>query len=177
VSNLVYIKDVIQEMRNVLEGIALGRMSLQGGDADVRYKKTLKRLRLLKPLIGEVPDFLTSLDGGWDYWGHIKHYKRYEERREFLRQHFDPHYENVLSGYKELSTEQHLLQRDLVLEEEIGGGGFGVVHKATQVTLGALRALKLFSPHFYQGEGKPIQRFAREASLLEKLSHPNPSLT
>jgi hypothetical protein len=122
VNNLAYIEDIIQEMRKVLEGIALGRMSLQGGDANDRYSKTIKRLRLLKPLIGEVPDFLINLNDGWDYWCHVKHYKSYEERREFLRQHFDPHYENVLSSYKELSAEQHILQRDLALEEEIGGG-------------------------------------------------------
>ncbi|WP_295447817.1 serine/threonine-protein kinase [uncultured Thiodictyon sp.] len=172
-SNLIYIEETINSMRDILEGIALYRLSIKDYAVEERYRTARKRLIELKPLIGEVPDFLKDSNDAWGYWDFIKTLSTYDERREFLKNSYDLHYSSACNNYEEVSIEQHFLQRDLVLDEKIGAGGFGTVHKATHAALGSLRAVKVFDPSFYQGEGKPVQRFAREASLLGSLSHRN----
>ncbi len=56
--------------------------------------------------------------------------------------------------------------------ECLGRGGMGVVYKARQKSLGRLVAIKILPPERV-GEEKFADRFAREAELLAKLSHPN----
>lgn len=172
-SNLIYIEQTISNMRDILEGIALRRFSIKDYAVEEKYRTARKRLIELTPLIGEAPEFLKNSSDEWGYWDFIKTLATYDERREFLKNSYDSHYSSACNDYEEVSIEQHFLQRDLVLDENIGAGGFGTVHKATHAALGSLRAVKIFDPIFYQGEGKPVQRFAREASLLGSLSHRN----
>lgn len=54
------------------------------------------------------------------------------------------------------------------LEQEAGAGGMGTVYRARDRQSGATVALKVLA----RGSGNALSRFAREAELLERLSHP-----
>jgi serine/threonine protein kinase len=56
--------------------------------------------------------------------------------------------------------------------EELGRGGMGVVHKARQVSLNRVVALKMLLAGLHSG-AKERARFNREADLIARLQHPN----
>ena len=56
------------------------------------------------------------------------------------------------------------------LHERIGSGGFGVVHRATQTTVGREVAIKIVLPHF-ANQPDFIRRFETEAQLIARLEH------
>src|ERR1044071_9263451 len=58
------------------------------------------------------------------------------------------------------------------LEEEIGQGGMGRVHKAYDTTLDRTVVLKLLAPDLV-AEDESRKRFLREARLASALDHPN----
>src|SRR5579871_2862294 len=58
------------------------------------------------------------------------------------------------------------------LEELLGRGGLGAVYRAVQRPLGREVALKVIAPEAI-GHGNVHERFAREASLVQRLDHPN----
>lgn len=58
------------------------------------------------------------------------------------------------------------------LREEIGRGGFGVVHLAHDISLDVPRALKILHP-ILNSDPAFIQRFRREARVVARLRHPN----
>src|ERR1051325_10015822 len=58
------------------------------------------------------------------------------------------------------------------LEEELGGGGMGRVHKAYDTTLDRTVVLKLLAPELV-AEEESRKRFLREARLASALDHPN----
>ncbi|NDJ75022.1 MAG: protein kinase [Chloroflexi bacterium] len=58
------------------------------------------------------------------------------------------------------------------LWERIGSGGFGVVHRAYQSTLGREVAIKIILPH-YANHPEFIRRFDSEAQLIARLEHPH----
>src|ERR1044071_4427108 len=58
------------------------------------------------------------------------------------------------------------------LEEELGAGGMGRVHKASDLTLDRTVVLKLLSPDLI-AEEESRKRFLREARLASALDHPN----
>ncbi len=57
------------------------------------------------------------------------------------------------------------------LRERIGSGGFGVVHRAYQATVGREVAIKIILPHF-ANQPDFIRRFETEAQLVARLEHP-----
>jgi serine/threonine-protein kinase len=57
------------------------------------------------------------------------------------------------------------------VEELIGSGGFGAVFRATQLALGREVAVKVILPGIVPDDG--LLRFQREATLAQRLSHPN----
>lgn len=57
------------------------------------------------------------------------------------------------------------------LHERIGSGGFGVVHRAYQTTVGREVAIKIILPHF-ANHPDFIRRFEAEAQLIARLEHP-----
>ena len=57
------------------------------------------------------------------------------------------------------------------LRERIGSGGFGVVHRAYQTTVGREVAIKIIVPH-YANHPDFIRRFEIEAQLIARLEHP-----
>src|SRR5919199_165794 len=58
------------------------------------------------------------------------------------------------------------------LEEELGQGGMGRVHKAYDTTLDRTVVLKLLAPDLV-AEPESRKRFLREARLASALDHPN----
>ncbi len=56
------------------------------------------------------------------------------------------------------------------LHERIGSGGFGVVHRATQTTVGREVAIKIILPHF-ANHPDFIRRFETEAQIIARLEH------
>lgn len=60
----------------------------------------------------------------------------------------------------------------LLLEEEIGRGGMGVVFRARDVALDSLRAVKVIAGE-YSSDEVYAARFRREARIASSLEHPN----
>ncbi len=59
------------------------------------------------------------------------------------------------------------------LDEKIGEGGFGVVFKATHLSLGRAMAVKVFKPRPGNDNAEAVERFKREGISISRLSHPN----
>src|SRR5262245_58511386 len=58
-----------------------------------------------------------------------------------------------------------------VLEEEVGGGGMGVVFRARDLNLKRSLAIKVLRER-YRGHAELIQRFVEEVQLTGQLQHP-----
>lgn len=58
------------------------------------------------------------------------------------------------------------------LEERIGVGGFGVVYRAVQASVGRDVAIKLILPNL-ANEPEFVRRFEFEAQLVARLEHPH----
>ena len=57
------------------------------------------------------------------------------------------------------------------LQEQIGAGSFGMVHKALQKGIGREVAVKIIHPH-YANQAEFIRRFEQEAQVVAMLEHP-----
>jgi serine/threonine protein kinase len=69
-----------------------------------------------------------------------------------------------------------LIDGRFLLERRLGVGGFGSVWRANDALargLGAKVALKLLHPHLAEIGGETLERFQREAEILQRLDHPN----
>jgi Protein kinase domain len=58
------------------------------------------------------------------------------------------------------------------IEEEIGRGGMGVVYRATHLSLGLPRAVKLITPQSAR-DPRYLERFRTEATAAARIDHPN----
>jgi serine/threonine-protein kinase len=58
------------------------------------------------------------------------------------------------------------------IDDELGRGGMGVVYRATHESTGRVVAIKVLPPELALDAGF-AERFAREVTALQKLSHPN----
>lgn len=58
------------------------------------------------------------------------------------------------------------------LQEEVGRGGMGVVHRAVQVSLNRVVAIKFLSAHLRK-DPKAWRRFITEAESVSRMTHPN----
>lgn len=176
-SAINFIETVINEMNQLLIDISTGKASLQREEIKSNYIYLRDRLLKLAPLVGGLPRFIEESKDGFEYWKYLtkkEEKKTYDSRREFLKQEFTDFYTRLLGSIsQEVSLPDYLIKRDLLIEREIGAGGFGIVYEATHITLECKRAIKIFDPAFYQGEDKPLRRFIREVSILATLNHPN----
>ena len=61
------------------------------------------------------------------------------------------------------------------IQEKIGGGGMGIVYKATHELMGRTVAMKLLHRHLMTGEGEQqfLDRFRTEARAASLIEHPN----
>jgi hypothetical protein len=172
---LDYLRSQIDEMRQLMVAIATREVSLQSGGANERYTALRRRLSELSPLTGGMPSILEQTNNGWDFWNIVSAEGRgtYESRRQYIADTFSSFYAERLRALENNSLQDQLIKRDLLLEGEIGRGGFGVVYKARHLTLDTARAIKAFDPMFYLGEERTFRRFVREAGLLASLNHPH----
>ncbi len=174
-SSKKYIKNTIEDLNKLLLAVLTGQKDFDR--VDNSYQKMRRRLTALAPLIGHLPDFLSSSDNLWALWNtHIKDtLPNYESRRKFIREKYENYYNNSLQQFGRNSFEQELILRDLAIEEQIGEGGFSVVYKAEHIVLEEPRAIKKLDPLFADEEGeiKALRRFSREVKILSNLNHPN----
>jgi serine/threonine protein kinase len=78
----------------------------------------------------------------------------------------------VGSGFDPSQLVGTVLDSRYRVEELVGSGGMGCVYRARHVRLERLFAIKLLHPRL-RSDAKVVRRFAREAELAGKLSHPN----
>ncbi len=72
---------------------------------------------------------------------------------------------------KTLSYESCIM-RGYEIDKRIGQGGFGMVFRANQPSVGRQVAIKMILPH-YADEDEFVQRFDVEAKLIARLEHPH----
>lgn len=162
---------VVEEMNNLMHEIATGNRVYENTDKAelyVRLRKDLFRYdRLIIP-----PKVVQDARDAKAFWKiATKGRTTYAERRTFIEQDFMSYYASQLVDGEQEGLASFLQKRDLVLGTKVGGGGSGEVFRAEHSILGP-RAVKLFRPHFYNGNSEALQRFNREAKLLDRLSHP-----
>ena len=58
------------------------------------------------------------------------------------------------------------------IEQEVARGGMGIVYRATHVTLGLTRAVKVITPQFAR-DPRYLERFRIEATAAARIEHPN----
>jgi serine/threonine protein kinase len=75
---------------------------------------------------------------------------------------------SILGGGARMDTLKAL--KGYELHERIGSGGFGVVHRATQTSVGREVAIKIILPHF-ANQPDFIRRFETEAQIIARLEH------
>jgi hypothetical protein len=171
-SSVSAIEAAALELKDLM--IAIGRRErMVKGDPKVaedfqRLRKDLLRYRsLAKP-----PDLVDECPDAWAFWQRISKHSTYSERTANITTAFDQAYKSLLDGESNMDLSSYFASRGLQLCEQIGQGGFGVVYRAKHTILGD-RAIKIFQPRFFDpASSSALQRFTREASLLELVSHP-----
>jgi hypothetical protein len=117
------------------------------------------------------PELVRGAGDAWAFWHAVsKDRGTYDERRKFIDINFTRYYADRLLAGQQTDLASFLERRDLELGVQIGGGGFGDVFRAEHSYAGP-RAVKVFRPHFYDGNREALQRFNREALLLSRLAH------
>lgn len=101
----------------------------------------------------------------------------YEKRRKFLKESITIYYDNIISQIPDLSFEEYISLKGVIIEEKCGEGGYGEVFKGYHIATGAARAIKRLNPLQWPDEPntsneKHIQRFLREFRILESLAFP-----
>jgi predicted ATPase/predicted Ser/Thr protein kinase len=80
--------------------------------------------------------------------------------------------DNARDSSKLTIDSKSLRSRGYEVKEEIGAGGFGVVYRASQPSVGRDVAIKVILPEIAQ-DPEFARRFAEEARLAAQLEHPN----
>jgi len=81
-------------------------------------------------------------------------------------------YEQILAGDLRLDSQPEQEVRGYELQDEIGAGAFGVIHRAIQPTIGREVAVKVIRRH-YANDPAFIRRFEAEAQIIAHLEHPH----
>ncbi len=81
-------------------------------------------------------------------------------------------YQQILTGEVSLTTQPVKGVRGYELQEKIGAGSFGAVHRALQPGVGREVAVKIILPQ-YANQPDFIRRFEAEARLVAQLEHPH----
>jgi tRNA A-37 threonylcarbamoyl transferase component Bud32 len=162
---------VVEEMKNLMIKIATGDRAYEDKDTADSYLRLRKGLFRYDRLIAP-PEVVRAASDARDFWTFVTNGRgSYAGRRTFIQESFTRYYNDSLVQGGQPDLALFLQARDLVLGTKVGGGGSGDVFRAEHSILGP-RAVKLFRPHFYDGNSEALQRFNREAKLLDRLSHP-----
>lgn len=100
------------------------------------------------------------------------------ERAELLRENRDLKKERqsapppILTNLADLPS-GYVLDQKYRLDTRIGSGGFGVVYRATHLSLQRSVAVKLFRPMANGSTDDALRRFKHEGTSASRLSHPN----
>ena len=176
-SKLYYLEQVIIEMSDLLIDIAVFKKQARDHGVNETYNRLERRLKSFESLIGPLPEYIEK-NSAMGFWFYISEkYDSYHKRSNHIREDFRDKYLDIVKEIPEnkLSLKEALLDRDILLEEQIGQGGFGTVYKGTQMVLDEPRAIKVLdpSPFFDESDNRYLVRFAREASIISKLKHNN----
>lgn len=176
-SKLFYVEKIINEMSDLLIDIAVFKKKAKNQEVNETYNRLERKLKSFESLIGPLPDFITN-NNALGFWFYIsENYDSFHKRSNIIRQNFRDRYLNIVKEIPEnkLGLREALLDRDILLEEQIGQGGFGTVFKGTQMVLDEPRAIKVLDPSAFidENDNRPLVRFAREASTVSKLKHNN----
>ena len=81
-------------------------------------------------------------------------------------------YEQILAGDLRFGQEPEQGVRGYEIQDEIGAGAYGIIHRATQSTIGREVAVKIIRRR-YANNPTFIRRFEAEAQTIARLEHPH----
>ena len=161
------------EILVVVESLKSGLLAkATNGDFDQAEYKRLRKIVLGFPNISHLlPAYLKSNRTPSEFrtWIQSKA-SSYAERRALINESLNPIIELIEYETSEGSLE---FKRQYEEKELIGFGGFGSVFRFEHKLLKLPFAVKIFSPSFYKGGDKELERFFQEARMLFQLTHPN----
>ncbi len=159
------IRDLIDEFKSGLIAKATN-----GDMSEKDYKRCRDTLMQVPELKEHIPAFIKSNHSADDFRRYMQGYNpHYKDRRSLIYTEMDK-----LVSCLEINDDPFMQMKDYTKQEELGSGGFGIVHRYHNNCLDMDFAVKVYDPIFVspeeQREGE--KRFFREAKMLFSLNSP-----